>query len=672
VRPGQVLFNFQDADLQAVIKTISQLTGRNFLIDPRVKGRITVVSARPVSTAAAYQIFLSALKAQGFTAVAGPGGVVKVLPEAEGKQSATVSGAAGPRGGDQLITQVLPVQNGSAAQMLPILRPLMAPSGVLSIYAPANTLIITDYASNVRRLLQVVERLDQAESADVTIVALEHASALDMAQLLGRLAEGSPVQPGQPQPAGGADTGRLSIVPDLRTNSLLVRTDNPGRLERLRDLIQRLDVPARQGGNTRVIYLRNAEAAKLAEVLRGLLAGEARSQTAATAVPAVAGAAGARATAPASLIQADEASNALVISAPDAVYNNLRAVIEKLDVRRAQVFVEALIAEVTVDRAAQFGVQWAGAGEVGDGTLGGVQNFPLTGSSIVQTAISPETSIGAGLTIGYIGPEIDLPGVGTVVGLGALARALNTDSSTNILSTPNLLTLDNAEATIHVGQNVPFVTGSFTQAGAGTVTGVNPFQTIERQDVGVKLRIKPQISEGGAIRLEIEQEVSNVVGAVSGAQDIVTNKRSLKTVVVVDSGATIVLGGLIEDNVREREQAVPLLGRIPLLGGLFRYRERLKTKTNLMVFLRPVVVRSAQDSVSFTADRYEYMRAQQEATQVKPSLILPRYSAPVMPPLVPFDEPAPAPAPQGTAPDSEKLGPPDGADDTAGAPTPAP
>lgn len=218
---------------------------------------------------------------------------------------------------------------------------------------------------------------------------------------------------------------------------------------------------------------------------------------------------------------------------------------------------------------------------------------------------------------------------------------------------------------------MPFLTGSFAQTGVTTATGgVNPFQTIQRQDVGVKLRIKPQISEGGAIRLEIEQEVSSVVGAVSGAQDLVTNKRALKTVVVVDSGATIVLGGLIEDNVREREQAVPLLSRIPLLGGLFRYRERLKTKTNLMVFLRPVVVRSAQDSMGFTADRYEYMRAQQEASEVKPSLILPRYSAPVMPPLVPFDEPAPAPAPQGTVPDSEKLGPPDGA--AVGVPTPAP
>jgi general secretion pathway protein D len=667
------LFNFQDADLQAVIKTISQLTGRNFLVDPRVKGRITVISARPVSTAAAYQIFLSALKAQGFTAVAGPGGVVKVLPEAEGKQSATVSAAAMPRGGDQLITQVVPVQNGSAAQMLPILRPLMAPSGVLSIYAPANTLIITDYASNVRRLLQVIERLDQAESADITVVPLEHASALDMAQLLGRLSEVSPTQPGQPPAPGGAEAGRLSIVPDLRTNSLLVRTDNPGRLERLRDLIQRLDVPARLGGNTRVIYLRNAEATKLAEILRGLLAGEARTQTTtAAAMPAVAGAAGARAAAPASLIQADEASNALVISAPDAVYNNLRAVIEKLDVRRAQVFVEALIAEVSVDRAAQLGVQWTGATEVGNGALGGVTNFPLTGSGIVATAISPTTAIGAGLTLGYIGPEVTLPDGSRFVGLGVLARALEQDNSTNILSTPNLLTLDNAEATIHVGQNVPFVTGSYAQA-TTTTGGVNPFQTIERQDVGVKLRIKPQISEGGAIRLEIEQEVSNVVGAVSGAQDLVTNKRSLKTVVVVDSGATIVLGGLIEDNVRENVQAVPLLSRIPLLGGLFRYRERLKTKTNLMVFLRPVVVRSAQDSMGFTADRYEYMRAQQEASQVGPSAILPRYSAPVMPPLAPLGDVAPTPAPEGSAPDSKLLGPPDRADDTSpGAPAPAP
>lgn len=666
VRPGQVLFNFQDADIQAVIKTISQLTGRNFLIDPRVKGKVTIISAKPVSTGAAYQIFLSALKAQGFTAVQGPGGIVKVLPEMDAKQGAPVTpDQRKPGFSDTLVTQVVPVENGSAAQMLPLLRPLMAPGGLLTVYVPANTLVITDYADNVRRLLDVIDRLDQPGNAQVTIVPLQHASALDIAQLLTRLsAAGSPTQqPGVP----AGEPSRVTVVPDMRTNSLLIRTDNPGRLEQIRALIEKLDVDAKGGGTTHVVYLRNASAKTLATVLRGLLAGEAHAQTpAAGAAPAAQGA-------QASTIEADEASNALIINAPDAIYNNLRAVIQRLDLRRAQVFVEALIAEVSSNRAAELGVQWAAARPAGGGTIGGVTNFPLTNNGLASIAQNP-LSLGAGLSVAYLGRQITLPSGQQITGLGALARALAQDSKTNILSTPDLLTLDNEEATIVVGQNVPFVTGSYAQTGATTpVTTVNPFQTIERKDVGLTLKIKPQISEGGTIKLQIFQEVSAIAPATTTqAADLITTKRSLQTTVLVDDGSTVVLGGLIDDNVQEATQAVPILSKIPLIGGLFKYRQQQKVKTNLMVFLRPIIVRDVSDSEGFTADRYDYMRNQELGSRPTSSLVLPGYPTAVLPPLV---QPAPKPAaatpnaPQSSdgsasssaqSPAQPLLGPPDG------------
>ena len=624
VKPGEVLLNFQAADIQAVVKAVSQMTRRNFLLDPRVKGQITIISARPVSTAAAYQIFLSALKAQGFTAVEGIG-VTKIVPATEAKTGADVNLQAMPGGGEQMMTHIQIVQHSSASQMIPLLRPLMSPTSQLSAYDPANALIITDYADNIRRMLRIVDKVDQPVSGDVTIIPLTHASALDLADTITRLTQtgaGQPGQPGVPQVGGGAGD-RLTIIPDLRTNSLLVRADNPGRVNQVRSLVEKLDVPAVSGGQTRVIYLRNADAVKLAEVLRGLLSGEARTQTA-TAGPTAGLAAGLRPTgassaAQASLIQADEATNALIINAPDAVYNNLRGVIEKLDVRRTQVYVEALIVEMTADNADELGIQWAAAGKAGAGAVAGVQNFPNANPSLGGAVVNPTSLANAGgLLLAYLGERITLPDGTVVRTLGALARALEQRSMANILSTPNLLTLDNAEAKITVGQNVPFVTGSYAQATSTGTTGavVNPFQTIERKDVGLTLKIKPQVSEGGLIKLDIYQEVSSIAPtAVTGASDLVTNKRTIETKVLVDDGHTIILGGLIEDDKTESEQAVPFLGRLPLLGGLFRYKSKTGKRTNLMVFLRPVIIHSPQDSYSLTTDRYEYLRAQGRGLQ---------------------------------------------------------
>jgi len=644
-RSGEVLLNFQAADLQAVVKAVSQMTGRNVLIDPRVRGQVTIVSARPMPVEGAYQVFLSALKAQGFTAVEGPGDTVRIVPVAEAKSSAPVNDQESPpRGGEQIVTQVVIGQNVAVSQLQNVLRPLMSPTSQLSIYDPANALVITDYADNVRRLLRIIDRIDKPAGTDVTVIPLDNASALDVAELVVRLSgsvTGPGGVPGQPPTQIAAGGDRFSVVPDTRTNSLLLRSDNPGRIAQLRSLIAKLDVPARVIGSTRVIYLKNAEAPKLVEVLRGMLSG------AAAAAPAGApGAARPGGGAASSLIQADEATNSIIINASDTVYNNLRAVIEQLDVRRAQVYVEALVAEMNADRTDELGIQWAAAGQVGSQVVGAAANFPGANPSIASAIASPATAAASasGLLVAVLGKKVTLADGTTVQSLGALARALTTNNLGNILSTPNLLTLDNYQAKIVIGQNVPFVTGSFasaTTAATAGVAAVNPFQTIERRDVGLTLRIKPQISEGSTIRMEIYQEVSDIATTVTaGASDLITNKRSLETKVIVDDGQTIVLGGLIQNTLNETMQAIPLLGEIPFIGALFRFKSMERKRTNLMIFLRPVIIRSADDGYRVTQDRYEYLRGYTRGEGPERENIYDRME-PVLPP--PPKEPARGP-----------------------------
>src|SRR5712692_9146151 len=652
-RAGEVVLNFQGADLQAVVKAMSQMTGCNMLIDPRVRGQVTIVSARPMPVAAGYQIFLSALKTQGITAVEGPGDSVRIIPVAEAKAAAPVNEQEGPpRGGEQVVTHVVIGQHVAVAQLQNVLRPLMSPTSQLSVYDPANALIITDYADNVRRLLRIVERIDQPASTDVTVIPVQHASAIDLAELVVRLSGTGVATPGVPgvpptQIAAGGD--RFSVVPDGRTNSILLRSDNPGRIALLRSLIEKLDVPARAIGSTRVIYLKHAEATKLVEVLRGMLSASAGGTPGA---PPGAGAAGRPGGATPSLIQADEATNSLIINASDTVYNNLRLVIEQLDIRRAQVYVEALIAEMNADRTDDLGIQWAGVGSVGSRTVGAAANFPAANPSLGE-AITGATASAlnpGGLTVAVLGKTITLPDGTTARSLGALARALPANNLGNILSTPNLLTLDNYQAKIVIGQNVPFITGSFAAAAAITATGagaVNPFQTIERKDVGLTLRIKPQISEGSTIRLEIYQEVSSVnTTARAGASDLVTDKRSIETKVVVDDGNTIVLGGLIQNTLNVTTQQIPILGDIPFLGALFRFKSEERKRTNLMIFLRPVIIRSVEDGYRVTQDRYEYLRGYTRGEGPEREDIYDRLE-PVPP--APTPEP-PGPAPRTPAP----------------------
>lgn len=633
-----VTLNFVNADIDAVVRAVAEITGKNFVVDPKVKGTINIVSARSVPRGLVYPTFLSALRLQGFTAIEGDG-MVKIVPEADAKLQggAVVQGPAGA-GGDRLITQVLTLKYESAAQLVGVLRPLITPNNTIAAYPNGNALVITDYADNLRRINRIIASIDQPPASEPVLIPVRHASAVDLVTTLNRLL-------GEPQgaPAGVADAQqRVTLVADARSNSMLVRSDNPGRIARIRQLIEQLDTPGRPGGNIFIVYLKNADAAQVAQTLRALLTGggdpggqavpatgswpaSAVAHAVAQAAPTLSGApSGPALAAPApqaagfsaggATVQADVANNALIIAAPEPVYNNLRAVIEKLDVRRAQVFVEALIVEVTADRAAELGVQWQVLGGVNRNSpqgFGGT-NFGNrgSGSNIIDASINLG-SLGQGLNLGLVNGTVTVPGLGLVTNLAMLVRALETDASANILSTPTLLTLDNEEARIVVGQNVPVITGQYT-TGIGGATGPAPFQTIERRDVGLALRVKPQITEGGSIRLVVYQEVSRV--EESSRKDpagITTNKRSLESSVLVEDGQIIVLGGLITDAFTGNSDKVPGVGDVPVFGGLFRYDQRKREKTNLMIFLKPTVVRGPAGAAAFTSERYDYLAGEQ-------------------------------------------------------------
>jgi general secretion pathway protein D len=635
-----VTLNFVNADIEAVAGAIGQMSQRNFLIDPRVKGTVNIVSSRPVPPSAAYDMFLSALRLQGYAAVEADG-VVKILPEADAKLHLR-SLATRAAEGDRLVTRVYALKYESASQLLPVLRPIISPNNPIAVYAPNNTLVITDYADNLRRIDRIIDAIDRPGGGEPVLMPLRHAAAADIVAMVNRVyADGAAQADGR---------GRVIVAADSRTNSLIVRADNPARLQRVQEMVQHLDSPTGAAGNIHVVYLKNAEAVRVAQTLRSVLSGESSPIQVASAAPLVTAPsgpgqplAGGPGPAPASyaplgavagggMVQADAAANAVIISAPDAVYANLRAVIDKLDVRRAQVHVEALIVEVTADKAAEWGIQWQSLHNLSTNAtraIGGT-NFGARGSgtNIIDSAVNLGT-VGAGLNIGIVRGQVTIPGIGTVTNLAALARALESDANANILSTPNLLTLDNEEAKIVIGQNVPFITGQYAQTGS-TATAT-PFQTIERKDVGLTLRIKPQVSEGGAVRLQIYQEVSSIQDTTNPA-GVITNKRSVESMVLADDGQIIVIGGLVQDSTSSTKDKVPLLGDLPVLGALFRYETRKQTKTNLMVFLRPLIMRESTSYRGVTSERYRDMLEEQQRAAIPPSMVLPNIEAPRLPP----------------------------------------
>jgi len=640
-RGDPITLNFTNAEIDAVARTMATLTGRNVVVDPRVKGTITLTTDKPVTPAVAYSQFLAMLRLQGFTVV-DAAGLDKIVPEADAKLQGGAVFDTVQVTGSQIATQIFKLNFENANNLLPILRPLISPNNTINVNPGNNSLVITDYGDNLRRIAQIIAALDVSNATDVEVIALKHAIASDLAPLVLRLLESGGGVSGV---AGGQADGsfKTTLVAEPRSNALILRAANPARMALARSLIDKLDQPGTQNatGNIYVVYLKNAEAVKLAATLRAALSGEARgsstsnSTTTTTAITGGAPAASTTATSQSSTggqIQADAATNSLIITAPEPQYRQLRAVIDKLDARRAQVYVESLIAEVNADKAAEFGIQWQGPlGQNGDSSVGILgTNFKIGGTNIVNLALTGATGTPTLATGGNLAVANKVNGVYV---LGFLARYLQTNGDGNILSTPNLLTLDNEEAKIIIAQNVPFVTGQFTNTGAsGTSGSVNPFQTIERKDIGITLKVKPQISENGTVKLTIYQEVSTIqASTLKDANGPTTNKRSIESNVLVADGSIVVLGGLLQDEYSGNQEKVPGLGDVPLFGNLFKSETRSRKKTNLMVFLRPVVVRDADATDALSLDRYELMRTSQQQAQPVSSSSVPVNASVVLP-----------------------------------------
>ncbi len=657
-----VTLNFSNADIAEVARTMGVMTNRSIVVDPRVKGTMNLTTDKTISVSAAYNQFLTALRLQGFTVV-DSAGISKVVPEADAKlQAGSVSTSEARIGGNQISTQIFRLNYETANNLVPILRPLISPNNTINVNPGNNSLVITDYADNLQRMARIIAALDVSNATDVEIIPLKHALAADMVPLLIRLSDGGS---GPAAAQGQADTSfRTSILAEPRANAVILRAANPARVALIKSLVQRLDQPtsSQASGNIHVVYLKNGDATRIAATLRAALAANTSGASAAgggatpvAAPPAAAAGAPGAAAAPTSQnalpstggnIQADPATNSLIITASEPQYRQIRAVIDMLDSRRAQVFVESLIAEVNSDKAADFGVQWQTAlGNKGDKNIGVLgTNFGAGGRNIISLAsgaASGTVTPGKGFNFGIVRD------IGGTYVLGLLANFLQTTGDGNVLSTPNLLTLDNEEAKIVIGQNVPFVTGQFTNTGgSGGGGAVNPFQTIERKDVGLTLRVRPQISENGTIKMQIFQEVSSVDAASVGSPSgLITNKRSIESSILVEDGGIVVIGGLLQDEYSNNQEKVTGLGDIPIIGSLFKSESRRRKKTNLMVFLRPVVVRDAQSTESLSYDRYDIMRVLQKDTQPASSVVVPINEAPVLPPQAPVESRKPMPAP---------------------------
>jgi general secretion pathway protein D len=654
-----VTLNFVNAEIDAVARTLATLSGANVVVDPRVKGTISLSSNLPVPPAQALRLFAAQLRTQGFALVESAG-LYTVVPEAEAKlQSSSVSAGALAASSGQIVTQIFTLNHENANNLVPVLRPLISPNNTINVNPGTNALVITDYSDNLQRLARIVAALDIANATGVEVIRMQHGIASDVAPMVQRLIDSGATAAAAPAQGQTDSAFKTTVLADVRTNSLIVRAANPARVALVRGLVAQLDQPSASGasaasGNIHVVYLKNADATKLATTLRAAMTAQGSTAVSGSVStpPAASGITATNtpgaSTAPAQpstggQIQADPATNALIITAPEPQYRQLRSVIDKLDQRRAQVFVESLIAEVSADKAAEFGVQWmSGTGTNGStvGVMG--TNFAVGGTNLF--------SLAAGAASGNYAPST---GFNLAIGqqrngalaLGALARFLQTNGDANVLSTPNLLTLDNEEAKIVIGQNVPFVTGQYT-ANNSNAGAVNPFQTIERKDVGLTLRVKPQISENGTVKMQIFQEVSSIDSKSSSTAGLITNKRSIESSVLVDDGSIVVLGGLLQDDTTNSQEKVPGLGDIPIFGNLFKAETRSRKKTNLMVFLRPVVVRDGAATEALSLGRYEQMRLNQQGFQPTPTGALPVQGSAVLPPAPPTSA---APASDGAA-----------------------
>ena len=621
---GKHAINLQGADISVLVQTVSEITGKSFIVDPRVDGKVTVISSKQMTPAEVYEVFQSVLRVHGFAAVPA-GNMVKIVPEAIAAQDGGGSGVASGIGGvDELVTRVVEVKHISAQEVATLLRPLMPQQGHLLAHGNSNSLLITDRAGNVDRLISIIRRIDTSADVEVEVIPLRHASAAEVGRTVTAL---------EPQSGATPVPGAMRMVADDRTNSILLSGDRTQRL-RMRALIAHLDTPLESGDNTQVIYLRNARASELVPILdsvAGTLTGTAVTTEGAKSAT----------------IQPHEGTNALIITSSPAVFRELASVVRQLDVPSAQILVEAIIAEVTDELADELGVQWQsttigndGNGGITSGVIGGT-NFPGQGGagSIVGALTNPLSGVGSGLNLGYLSGTITLPGSDQpLFQVGALVKALRGDNRANVLSNPQVVTLDHSEAEFKVVQEVPFLTGQYTNTGTGGGNQpTNPFQTIERKDVGVILTVTPHVNEGTSVRLDLKQEVSSLAPGVQGATDLITSKRELTTSVMVPDGAMLVLGGLISDETLESIQGVPGLSRIPLLGNLFKSRASSRSKRNLMIFIRPRILRDEAVQAAISNEKYSYLRAEQLRLRQNKELRYDGEQTPMLPALPPAD-----------------------------------
>jgi general secretion pathway protein D len=610
---NQIMPNFREADIREIVEAVGEVTGYNFLVDPRVRAQVTLLSYSPMSTDAFYDAFLATLQVHGFAAL-DSGSVIKIVPDANARQ---LPGAPPGSEGDHFVTQTVTLENIGAAQLVPILRPLVPQYGHLAAHPTSNILIISDRASNVNRMLNIIGRMDQAGDEDIEVIRLENASATEVVRMLTTLNQAAAA-------AGGAPAAQIAA--DDRTNSVLVSGNMNNRL-RYRALIAHLDTPNEDGGDTRVRYLNYADAETLASSLQAQFSG---------AVAGTEGAAGAASEGVS--IWSDPGTNALVINAPANILQDMTSVIDRLDIPRAQVQVDAIIVEVSEELAGSLGVSWVAEGS-GSNNPVALTNFGSTLPGVVELA----TANAGGTPNPSALPEGAVLAVGAIRDSGtswaAVLSALNGDATTNIIATPSIVTLDNEQAEIRVGQEVPFLTGSFSNTGA-VAGSVNPFQTIQREEVGTSLVITPQIDSGSGVKLTIEQETSSISSGASGAVDLVTNNRTITTSVFVEDRNILVLGGLIDEELRESEQRVPFLGRIPGLGWLFRAQTTETVKRNLMVFIRPTILRDSIQASFETDAKYQFIRDLQLEQADRPVPLLRGTERPLLPELVSPAEPA--------------------------------